>query len=55
MRGTLMPGQVALRAAEYARDDAGRATSAARLRALYASDVGASERMARSLLGRTGS
>jgi len=51
LRGTLTPGYVAGRVAEYAADDGARAAAAARLRSLYAQHVGASERMARSLLG----
>jgi len=53
LRGTLMPGDVARRVAEYADDDAARARASERLRSLYAAHVGAAERMARSLLGRT--
>jgi hypothetical protein len=52
LRGTLMPGDVARRVAEYADDDAARARASERLRSLYAAHVGAAERMARSLLGR---
>jgi lipid-A-disaccharide synthase len=51
LRGTLMPGFVARRAADYAADDAARGLAAERLRALYRDHVGAAERMARSLLG----
>jgi lipid-A-disaccharide synthase len=50
LRGTLMPGHVARRVAEYAGDDAARAAAAQRLRALYIDHAGAAERMARSLL-----
>jgi hypothetical protein len=50
MRGALMPGHVARRIAEYARDDVTRTADAHRLKALYASHAGAAERMARSLL-----
>jgi hypothetical protein len=50
MRGALTPGTVARRIAEYAADDAARAAAAQRLRALYAPQAGASDRMARSLL-----
>jgi lipid-A-disaccharide synthase len=53
LRGTLTPGYVARRIAEYAADDAARATASARLRTLYTAHVGAAERMARSLLGLT--
>lgn len=51
LRGTLTPGYVAQRIAEYARDDAARAAAVARLRSLYARHVGAADRMAGSLLG----
>jgi hypothetical protein len=50
LRGTLTPGYVAQRAAEYAADEAARSAAATRLRALYAGHVGAAERMARALL-----
>ena len=50
LRGTLMPGNVARRVAAYADDDVTRAEAALRLHALYASQAGAAERMARSLL-----
>jgi hypothetical protein len=50
MRGTLMPGEVARRSIAYYDDDAARAAASARLRELYAAHVGASERMARSLV-----
>ncbi len=50
LRGTLTPGYVARRAAEYAADDAARALASSRLRDLYAGHAGAAERMARSLL-----
>lgn len=52
LRGTLMPGEVARRIASYADDDRALANASERLRALYASHVGAAERMARSLLER---
>ena len=51
LRGTLTPGHVAARVVEYLGDEAARAGARVRLRALYASHAGASERMARSLLG----
>lgn len=54
LRGTLTPGYVARRAAEYAADDAARAAASVRLRAIYAGHAGAAERMARSLLEATG-
>ncbi len=50
MRGTLMPGEVARRLIAYYDDDAARTSASARLRELYAAHVGASERMARSLV-----
>ncbi len=50
MRGTLMPGEVARRLIAYYDDDAARTAASARLRDLYAAHVGASERMARSLV-----
>jgi hypothetical protein len=50
MRGTLMPGEVARRLIAYYDDDAARTAASARLRELYATHVGASERMARSLV-----
>ncbi len=50
MRGTLMPGEVARRMIAYYDDDAARRAASARLRELYATHVGASERMARSLV-----
>lgn len=50
LRGTLMPGEVARRIAAYVDDTAARTTAVQRLRALYAAQVGAAERMARSLL-----
>jgi hypothetical protein len=50
MRGTLMPGEVARRMIAYYDDEAARAAASARLRELYAAHVGASERMARSLV-----
>ena len=50
MRGALMPGHVARRIAAYAADDGARAVAAQRLRALYAPQAGAAERLARSLL-----
>jgi lipid A disaccharide synthetase len=51
MRGTLMPGEVARRLIAYYDDDAARSAASARLRELYTAHVGASERMARSLVG----
>ncbi len=53
LRGTLMPGYIARRVADYAADDAGRAAASRRLRELYARHAGAAERMARSLLETT--
>lgn len=50
LRGTLMAGEIARRIAAYADDAPARAAASERLRALYASHVGAAERMARSLL-----
>ena len=50
LRGTLMPGYVARRVAEYAADAGARAVASERLRGLYREHVGAAERMARSLL-----
>ncbi|HEV3157131.1 MAG TPA: hypothetical protein VGZ00_07245 [Candidatus Baltobacteraceae bacterium] len=50
LRGTLTPGYVAARVAEYLADDVARTLAAHRLRALYADHVGASERLARSLM-----
>ena len=50
LRGTLMPGEVARRIAEYAAEGAALDTAAVRLRALYKEHAGAAERMARSLL-----
>jgi hypothetical protein len=50
MRGTLMPGEVARRLIAYYDDDAARTSASARLRELYAAHVGASERLARSLV-----
>jgi lipid-A-disaccharide synthase len=50
LRGTLTPGRVAARTLEYAGDDVARANARERLTALYREHVGASERMARSLL-----
>ena len=44
------PGHVARRIAAYAADDGARAVAAQRLRALYAPQAGAAERLARSLL-----
>ena len=49
LRGTLTPGYVASRAAAYALEDAERAQASTRLRALYADQAGAAERVARSL------
>jgi hypothetical protein len=54
LRGTLMPGYVAQRAAQYAADEPARSAAAARLRALYAGHAGAAERMARALLELAG-
>lgn len=50
LRGTLMPGRVARRIAEYAADDAAREAASTGLRSLYAAHAGAAERMARALL-----
>lgn len=50
LRGTLMPGHVAKRIAEYAADEAAREAASSRLRSLYAAHAGAAERMARALL-----
>jgi len=50
LRGTLMPGEVARRIADYADDRTALARASTRLRALYADHAGASERMACSLL-----
>jgi lipid-A-disaccharide synthase len=52
LRGTLMPAQVARDVIAYADDDEARAVAVARLRRLYAGHEGASERMARGILGR---
>lgn len=54
LRGTLTPGYVARRAAEYAADDAARLAASARLRSMYSGHAGAAERMARSLLETAG-
>jgi hypothetical protein len=51
LRGTLTPGRVAARVAEYLADDAARANARERLQALYRDHAGAAGRMARSLLG----
>jgi lipid-A-disaccharide synthase len=51
LRGTLTPGHIAARVAEYLDDAAALASARVRLRALYAGHIGAAERMARSLLG----
>ncbi len=53
LRGTLMPGHVARRVAEYASDEAARNAASRRLRDLYAKDAGAATRMAHSLLQLT--
>ncbi|GAC1618035.1 MAG: hypothetical protein NVS4B5_09010 [Vulcanimicrobiaceae bacterium] len=50
MRGTLYPGDIARRIAAYGDDDAARTAASLRLRALYAEQIGAAERMARILL-----
>jgi len=50
LHGTLMPGYVAGRVADYLADDAGRARAGAALQALYAGHVGAAERMATAML-----
>jgi hypothetical protein len=51
LRGTLTPATVARAIAAYANDDDARERASHRLRELYVAHVGASERMAASLLG----
>jgi len=51
LRGTQTPGHVARAIAAYAADDRARAEASLRLRALYAAQIGAAERVAHVLLG----
>ena len=52
LRGTLTPGRIASVVADYAADENARQGASERLRSLYAAHVGASHRMACSLLER---